>query len=381
MVLFSASCFSAFCPPPAEGGQFKFFQKGAQVKTYKHLYPQVCDFENIYRAYRKARKGKRGRPQTAQFERVQDDELLNLQEELQTRTYKPGAYHNFYIHDPKQRLISAAPFRDRVVHHALCRVIEPIWEQRFIHDTYANRIGKGTHRALDRTQYFAQRYKYFLQCDVKQFFPSIDHTLLRAEFARLIHDEAVLWLCDQILHSGVGVLTEEYEMVYFEGDDLFATNRPRGLPIGNLTSQFWANVYLNGFDHFVKRELHCAAYIRYVDDFLLFSNDKELLKEWRGRIIHKLAELRLTLHEECAQIFPARTGIPFLGFRVHPNHRLLKTRKAIHFRRKLKQLVNAHTSRWLAFSKLHQTIQSWTHYVSYGNTWGLRRSVLRGVVL
>jgi retron-type reverse transcriptase len=351
------------------------------MKTYKHLYPQVYDFENIYLAYRKARKGKRGRAQPAQFERVQDDELLNLQEQLQTFSYKPGAYHSFYIHDPKKRLISAAPFRDRVVHHALCRIIEPIWERRFIHDSYANRVGKGTHRALDRTQSFARGNQYFLQCDVKQFFPSIDHAVLQKEFSRLIRDEGILWLCDQILQSGVGILSEEYKMVYFNGDDLLAANRPRGLPIGNLTSQFWANVYLNGFDHFVKRELKGESYVRYVDDFLLFSNDKLELADWKNEIIHKLAELRLTLHEECAQIFPTATGIPFLGFRIYPDHRLLKTRKAIHFRRRLKHLLQEYSNGTLELSKLQQTIQSWVHYIGYGDTWGLRRSILGGVTL
>ncbi len=351
------------------------------MKTYKHLYPQVYDFENLYLAYRKARKGKRGRAQPASFERVQEDELLTLQAELQSFTYKPGEYHSFFIHDPKKRLISAAPFRDRVVHHALCRVIEPIWENRFIHDTYANRVGKGTHRALDRTQEFARKYRYFLQCDVRQFFPSIDHAILIAEFSRRIKDEQVLWLCGVILKSGVGVLAEEYEMTYFTGDDLFAAHRPRGLPIGNLTSQFWANVYLNDFDHYVKRQIKCQAYIRYVDDFLLFSDSKIELDHWRKQIIQKLAGLRLTLHEECAQIFPTSTGIPFLGFRVYSDHRLLKTRKAIHFRRKLQHRLNKYAEGMLDISKLDQIIKSWTHYVGYGDTWGLRRSILGGVAL
>lgn len=174
------------------------------MKTYRNLYPQVWDFENLYLAYRKARCGKRGRVPAAEFERVQDDELLALQEELRTRTYHPGPYNSFYIHEPKRRLISAAPFRDRMVHHALCRVIEPIWERRFIDDSYANRAGKGTHRALDRCQQFARRYPYVLQCDIRQFFPSIDHTILRSELARLLRNEGALWLCDQILGSGVG---------------------------------------------------------------------------------------------------------------------------------------------------------------------------------
>jgi retron-type reverse transcriptase len=351
------------------------------MKTYKQLYEKVCDFENIYLAYRKARKGKRYRMQTAQFERIQDDELLALQEELQEKSYKPGAYHSFFIHDPKKRLISAAPFRDRVVHHALCRVIEPIWEARFIHDSYANRVGKGTHCALDRAQKFSRKYKYVLQCDVRQFFPSIDHEILLNEFSRLIKDKDVLWLCESILKSGDGVLADEYDMKYFEDDTLFAVNRPRGLPIGNLTSQFWANVYMNGFDHFVKRELKCPAYIRYVDDFLLFSNDKKQLAVWRAGIIEETAKLRLTLHEDCAQIFPVSTGIPFLGFRVYPDHRLLKTRKAIHFRRKLKRLLSDYSNSLLLFPQLNQSIQGWVNHVRFGDTWGLRRSILAGVKL
>jgi retron-type reverse transcriptase len=351
------------------------------MKTYKHLYPLVCDFENLYLAYRKARKGKRGRAQPAMFERVQDDELLNIQEELQTFAYKPGSYHSFFIHDPKKRLISAAPFRDRVVHHALCRVIEPIWERRFVFDSYANRVGKGTHRALDRTQSFARHYKYVLQCDVRQFFPSIDHAILKNEFARLIRDEKVLWLCDQILKSGEGVLAEEYEMTWFEKDDLFSVNRPRGLPIGNLTSQFWANVYLNGFDHFVKRDLRCPAYVRYVDDFVLFSNDKRELSNCRSAIIQTLAELRLTLHEESAQVYPARAGIPFLGFRIFPDHRRVKRRKVVHFRRKLRRLLKNYSVGGLSFETLNASVQGWINHVRYADSWGLRRAVLGGIRL
>jgi hypothetical protein len=351
------------------------------VKTYKHLYDKVHDFENLYLAYRKARKGKRGRAQPAQFERVQEEQLIALQDELQALTYKPGRYHNFYVHDPKKRLISAAPFRDRVVHHALYRVIEPIWEARFIDDTYANRVGKGTHRALDRAQSYARKYQYVLQCDVRQFFPSIDHVLLRAEFSRLIRDEDVLWLCDEILKSGEGVLGEEYEMSWYRGDDLFAVNRPRGLPIGNLTSQFWANVYLNSFDHFVKRDLKCCAYVRYVDDFLLFADDKRALLDWRNAVIQKMAGLRLSLHEESAQVYPTRTGIPFLGFRIHPEYRLLKRRKVVHFRRKLRRVLADYAIGAASIQKVGSSIKGWINHVRYADTWGLRKSVLGGVRL
>ena len=189
------------------------------MKTYKHLYPQLCSFENLYAAYLAAKKGKSGKTAVADFMHRREDELFALQDELQSKTYLPGAYHSFYVHDPKKRLISAAPFRDRVVHHALCNMIEPIYESRFIEDSYANRIGKGTHSALDRTQKFTRQYSYVLQCDVKQFFPSIDHAILFETLAHRIADENALWLIERILQSGRGVLSEEYDMQYFSSDD------------------------------------------------------------------------------------------------------------------------------------------------------------------
>ncbi len=351
------------------------------MKTYRGVYPRVWDFENLYWAYRKARRGKRSKPPAADFEREEEKELLTLQDELRTRTYRPGAYHSFFIHEPKRRLISAAPFRDRVVHHALCRVMEPMWENRFIYDSYANRVGKGTHRALDRCTTFARRYRYVLQCDVRQFFPSIDHAILRAEIARSIRDKDALWLIDVILHSGKGVLSEEYEMVWFPGDDLFAGQRPRGLPIGNLTSQFWANVYLNPFDHFVKRELRCPAYLRYVDDFLLFSDSKRQLWSWKRAIIQRMAALRLTIHENRAQVFPVKTGIPFLGFRVYPDHRRVKRRKVVQFRRKVRSLLQSYREKQCTYEQLNASIQGWINHVRYADSWRLRKQMLKDVVL
>jgi len=346
------------------------------VKTYRNLYPQVWDFENLYLAYRKARKGKRGKSIVAAFEREEENELITLQDELFRHNYTPGLYHSFLIHDPKTRLISAAPFRDRVVHHALCRVIEPIWERRLIFDTYANRLGKGTHRALDRVQLFTRRFSYVLQCDIRQFFPSIDHAILQDKLSRLIADQELIELCDKVLASGVGVLSESYDMVYFHGDDLFAANRPRGLPIGNLTSQFWANIYLNSLDHFVKRDLKCPAYVRYVDDFLLFANDKCTLWTWKKAIIEKLAELRLTLHENRAQVFPVNNGIPFLGFEVYPTHRRVKRRKVMQYRRKMQNLLREVTKKPVLLPKLQASVRGWVNHVRYGDTWGLRRSML-----
>jgi len=342
------------------------------------MFTQLCAWDNLLLAYRRASKGKRGQPNVAAFEHRLEDNLIQLQVELLDHSYRPGPYLSFHIHEPKRRLISAAPFRDRVVHHALCNVIEPVFERSFIADSYANRVGKGTHRALDRCQQFARQYHYVLQCDVEQFFPAIDHAILQETLARKIGDPDVLWLAERILASGRGVLSQEYEMRYFPGDDLFAANRPRGLPIGNLTSQFWANGYLNPFDHFVKRELRCPAYLRYVDDFLLFADDKATLWGWKAALQQRLAGLRLTIHDG-AQPQPVTEGIPFLGFIVFPERRRLKPRKGLHFRRKLKTLATAYHRGEISLDQMTASVRAWANHARYGNTVGLRKAVFRSV--
>lgn len=343
------------------------------------LYEQLCSWDNLYRAYRKAAKGKRGKPPAARFEYCLEDNLIRLQRELRTKTYRPGDYYSFHIHEPKRRLISAAPFRDRVVHHALCNVIEPRFERSFIRDSYANRVGKGTHRALDRCQQFARRFCYVLQCDVVQFFPSIDHAVLRRILARKVVDDDVRWLTNRILEGGQGVLSEEYQMVWFPGDDLLAVHRPRGLPIGNLTSQFWANCLLNPFDHFVKRELRCGkgrgGYIRFVDDFLLLADDKPTLWRWKQAVEMRLIRFRLTIHAG-AHPRPVTEGIPFLGFLVYPDGRRLKRRKAIHFRRRFRALLQRYERGEIPLEEVTASVQGWTNHAGYGNTVGLRKAVL-----
>ena len=191
----------------------------------------------------------------AGFESALTDNLLRLEEELRTQTHRPGPYRYFRMTSPKPRRISAAPFRDRVVHHALVQQLEPIFEARFIQDSYACRVGKGTHAALQRCQDLARRYPYVLQCDVVQFFPAVDHAILRDLLFRTIADAQTRWLIEHILASDAGVLRDEYTVVYFPDDDLLSALRPRGLPIGNLTSQFWANCSLNALDQLIKRDL------------------------------------------------------------------------------------------------------------------------------
>jgi len=351
------------------------------MKTYRNLYGQIVSFENLYLAFRKARKGKRGRHEVAAFELDLEANLFQLQEELAAHTYTPGLYRNFYIRERKLRLISAAPFRDRVVHHALCRVLDPIWERRFIHDTYACRTDKGTHRALDRCEHFARRYPFVLQCDVHQFFPAIDLGILRGKLARLIRDDEVLWLIDGILDGGAGVLAPMYEMEWFPGDDLLAPLRPRGLPIGNLTSQTWANVYLDSLDHFVKRELKCAAYLRYCDDFLLFGDDKTQLHAWKDAVQAHLNGLRLALNWRRSTVYPTHTGIPFLGFRIFPTHRRLRADNVHLARRRLRANRDACRAGQMSRGKFRESLLAWLAHAGHGDTYRLRKAMLREVTL
>lgn len=349
------------------------------TRSYHDLWPRVVSFNNLLAAFKAAARGKRSKGATAAFEYDLEENLLNLQEELRSGSYQPGAYTSFTIHDPKRRLISAAPFRDRVVHHALCRVIEPLFERQFIYDSYANQVGKGTHRALERCTQYLRRFAYVLPLDVVQFFPSIDHAILESILAKTIGDEQVMGLCRQIIASGRGVQAGQYDMAYFPGDDLFAIQRPRGLPIGNLTSQFWANVYLNGLDQFVKRELKCRGYIRYVDDLRLFADDKPSLHGWKAAIVDYLAGLRLSLHSENAQPRPGGIGLPFLGFQVWPDHRRLKRARVIHTRRKLKALAARYTAGQIGLDRLGASILAWCNHASYGDTHGLQKAMLAGL--
>jgi retron-type reverse transcriptase len=235
------------------------------MKRYGYLWSQIIKFDNLLAAARQAQKGKRFRENVLRFNYNLETELIQLHQELVTKTYRPGQYKTFQVKEPKPRLISAAPYRDRVVHHALCNVIMPIFERSLIHDTYANREGYGSHRALKRFTEFTRSSRYILQCDVRKYFPSIDHEILKNILRCKIKCPSTLWLIETIID---GSNEQETVIQYFPGDDLLTpAQRRRGLPIGNLTSQFFANVYLSSFDHFVKEQLKAKKYLRYVDDF------------------------------------------------------------------------------------------------------------------
>lgn len=194
----------------------------------------------------------------------------------------------------------------------------------------------------------------------------------------MVKDEQVRWLIETILHSGEGVLAGEYDMVFFPDDDLLARLQPRGLPIGNLTSQFWSNCYLNPLDWFVSRQLGCAAYVRYVDDMALFSDSKRQLARWREQIMDYLTRLRLTIHQESAQALPVTAGVPWLGFVVYPTYRKLKARNVVAFRRRLARNISLYRAGQITFGELDSSVQGWINHVRYGDTWGLRDYFLAG---
>ena len=255
------------------------------------LFDAIASFPALRAAALRAAAGKRAKPGVAAFLANLVKEVLRLERELKSRRYRPGRYKTIEIFDPKHRIVSAAPFRDRVVHHALCAVCEPLFERGFIHDSYANRTGKGTHRAVARYERFRDRFRHVLRCDINRYFPAIDHEFLKRDLRRRIACPRPLALADRIVD---GSNPQEPVPLYYPGDDLFTPfERRRGLPIGNLTSQLFANLYLDGLDHFCKEDLRAKGYLRYVDDFALFHDDPERLEDWRCRIARFLEGRRL----------------------------------------------------------------------------------------
>ncbi|MDX2246559.1 MAG: RNA-directed DNA polymerase [Bacteroidia bacterium] len=341
------------------------------MKTVDCLFPQICTFENLYHAAIVAHKGKKDSTAMSHFHFHLESEVLQLRTELEQKTYQPGNYTTFTIYDPKTRMISAAPYRDRVVHHALCRVIEPIFDKTFIYDSYANRIGKGTHKAIERYQVFAKKYPYVLKCDIRKFFPSIDHQILKQAIYWKIICPDTRWLIDTIIdHSN----PQEPHVLYFPGDDLFTPHqRKRGLPIGNLTSQFWANVYMNSFDHYVKETLQVKGYIRYVDDFVLFGDNRQQLRNWQQKITGFLAGLRLVPHPSKTQIYRTDRGVPFLGFQVFPHYRYVRKEKIWRYKRHLRRQVNDLTPD--TAENFVSGINSWLGHIRFGQSRRLESQV------
>lgn len=303
------------------------------MKRVGFLYEKICDWENLMLAYHKAKSGKH----SAAIEDFKYDwelQLYRIQQELEEGSFRFGDYHQFMIYEPKERQITAAPFRDRVVHHAICNVVGPILDKPLVHTSYACRKGKGLHRAVKQAFFMYRHSSHHYRLDIGKFYYTIDHEILMGLIKRKIKDRRVLALIGDLLathHSG-----KEYYFP-FEGDDLFDMIRARGLPIGNLTSQLFANFYLSSLDHYVQEKLGFSSYIRYMDDIIVFGNDKESLKNARIQIIEKLDGLRLKVNERKDSVQSNSRGVDFLGFRFIGNRIRVRNQNLVRFRRKMKR--------------------------------------------
>ena len=335
------------------------------AKTFKHLYSQICEFDNIHRAYLKARRGKRYKRDILRFSARLEESLIDVHNDLSWKSYTPGPYKLFTIHEPKERVIAALPFRDRVVHHALCNIIEPIFERSMIYDSHACRRGMGVLTGVLRTTKFLRAARrrwgrvYCLKMDVEKFFPSIDHDVLKRIIRRRIACPDTLSLIDMIIDSHTA---------------------GRGLPIGNLTSQLWANVYLNELDHFVKERLRVRYYIRYMDDMVVFDGDKArlhaVLAEVRGFMAHVL-HLRLNGK---TQIFPVdQRCVDFLGYRIWPDYRLPRKANIRRNKRKFRKQCRQYLDGSAPLGVILCSIASWIGHCKHADTWRLRRRVLSGI--
>jgi retron-type reverse transcriptase len=343
------------------------------VKRLGGVWSQVVSFENLLLAWRKAKCGKGQGEALSRFALDLEPALIALQRELESGAYAPGRYRLFTIYERKPRRIAAAPFRDRVVHHALMNRIEAPLDQTFIHDSYACRKGKGVHRAVTRYQRWAQRYTYALKMDVQQYFPSIDHDILKEKLRRRIKDRRLLGLLDRIIDTSP---PGNNPPAYFNSDDLFTClERRTGIPIGNLTSQFFANLYLDDLDHYIKEHLRCRAYLRYVDDMVVLDDDKQRLAELRLIVRERLAADRLLLHPRKAHVSPTALGLNLLGYGVYPNRRRLRNDNGHRFARKLRRFSSEYAAGRLDWEDINPAVQSWIGHACHADTEGLRQRI------
>ena len=341
------------------------------MRRHGNLYSSIYDFENLYLAFRKASKGRRYEPEVLRFKDNLEEELIHIQNELIWRTYKPQPYRSFTIYEPKERIIYVSPFKDRVVHHAIMRVVAPIWDSLYIYDSYACRAGKGTHAGVYRTVDFLRESHekwgkvYCFKGDVSKFFPSINHHILMSIIERKIKCLDTLRLLREIIFNGGSLNDPE----------------SKDLPIGSLVSQWGANLYLNELDYFIKHELKAKFYIRYMDDFIILLGDKKQLHEMKNNISKFLkGRLRLKFNPK-SDIFPAGRGIDFLGYRIWGTHRLLRKSSLIRASRRFKWMSKAYNKGIISFQFIKSSVMAWLGHCSHANAVKGKEICMRGLVL
>ena len=359
------------------------YKKGdAVIRRHTDLYPQIYDFENLFTAYRQARLSKRYRREVLEFTRNLEENLITIQNELMWRTYQVGRYREFFVHEPKKRLIMALPFRDRVVQWAIYRVLNPILERRYIMDSYACRVGYGTHRAADRLQcwlrYLARRHPrmYALKLDISKYFYRVDHDILLKILGRIIKDRDLMWLLETIVRA------EGAKFGLVLGDHFFERGRIEdiGMPIGNLTSQMIANLYLNELDQYAKHTLKARHYIRYMDDAVILHPDKRYLWTLKDEIQGFVeTQLRLVLNNKTT-VQATNQGVDFCGYRIWPTHRLLRKIAAKKMRRRLRYLQRAYARGEVSLETTHASVQSYMGLLKHCDSYNLRQKLFGNLV-
>lgn len=331
------------------------------MKRHANLYSQITTFDNLLRASKKSMSGKRTKNSVISFNFNLENELILLKQQLENKSYHPRPYSQFEVKEPKLRKICSSDFRDRVVHHAICNLIEPIFEKRSILDSYACRTGKGSHMAVARCQEFTRKFSYYLKCDIKKFFESIDHQVLKNILRKLFKDKDLLSLLDIIIDHKV------------PGNML-----GKGLPIGNLTSQHFANLYLDQLDHYIKDALGIKGYVRYMDDFICFANSKKELWELLSKIdLFVVQNLKIELKAKVTQIAPVSEGIPFLGFRVYPQIIRIKRENLSRMKNKIKTKEIQFKKGHLSERDLVNSVGSIVAHVNHVNSLSIRRKIFK----
>lgn len=340
------------------------------IKISHKVYQEITTPEAIFQAWDEFIKGKKKKEDVMEFGRFLEDNLFSLQESLEKKTYRHGGYKSFYVRDPKVRHIAKACVRDRVVHHLTTKMLEEIFDPTFYPHSYSCRKNKGTHRAVEEFVRMARQASnnntsscFVLKCDIKKFFATVDHNVLIKTLEERIQDKEFLWLLDEIISS----FRSEYTVELFS---------PKGMPIGNLTSQLFANIYLNSLDIFMKKDLKLKYYIRYADDFVILSNNQEYLNELLPKIEDFIGKnLKMSLHPNKIELCNYYLGIDFLGYLVFPNFIIPRTKTKRRIIRKLEKKIRQLQSGDTTTKSLNQTLQSYLGYLQHANAYKLSESL------
>lgn len=331
------------------------------MKTYNNIFSRIFDYNNLYSAFIAARRNKRYRSDILKFSYKLEENLKNIQYDLIYKTYQPGAYRTFYVYDPKTRLIMAAPLKDRIIHHALCNVIEPIFDKTFIDTSYACRLGRGVDAGVEKAALYIKiiqrKYHgkaYCLKCDISKYFQSIDKGVLRKLLFKKIKCRETRWLLNKILNS---------------------TSGNTGIPIGNLSSQLFANLYLNELDHYIKEHLKVKYYIRYMDDFIILHHDKQYLHALLSLIEKFLDEkLRLKLNPKTT-IFPISHGVDFIGYRIFTHRKIFRKQYVKRMKRIIKHFEREYQQGRISLEYIQMVLASWRGRVSRADVPKLRNAI------